>query len=113
MSRIRDYILLFVGALIQAVAMDWFLVPGRLAAGGVSGAAQIVNRYTGWPIGLMILVGNLPLFALGWKYLGGQRFLARTIFAVLAYSLLLDGLSLLVPKSLITGDPVLNALYGG
>ena len=111
-TRVRDYLLIVVGALIQALCMDLFLVPGQLAAGGVSGAAQIVNRYTGWPIGVMILIANLPLFVLGWRFLGGRRFLARTVFAVLTYSLLLDGLALILPHGL-TKDAFLNALYGG
>jgi uncharacterized membrane-anchored protein YitT (DUF2179 family) len=114
LTRLRDYALLLLGALIQALAMDLFLVPGQLAAGGVSGAAQIANRFTGWPIGLMIIALNLPLFVLGWRLLGGRRFLARTIFAVVAYSLLLDGLVLVLPQQGLTpNEPVLNALYGG
>ena len=40
--RVRDYGLILIGALLQALAMDLFLVPGQLAAGGVSGAAQII-----------------------------------------------------------------------
>jgi uncharacterized membrane-anchored protein YitT (DUF2179 family) len=92
--------------------MDLFLVPGQLAAGGVSGAAQIINRYTGWPIGVMIILGNLPLLILGWRGLGGRRVMVRSAVAVLAYALLLDGLRGFVPAGL-THDPVLNALYGG
>ncbi|MGH2522943.1 MAG: YitT family protein [Anaerolineales bacterium] len=112
LQRLRDYILILLGALIQALAMDLFLVPGRLAAGGVSGAAQIVNNYTGWPIGVMIILANIPLFWLGWRYLGGRRFMARTVVAVVSYAALLDLLVPLLPRGL-TGDPVLNALYGG
>ncbi len=112
MTRTRDYIYIALGALLQALAMDLFLVPARLAAGGVSGAAQIVNRYTGWPIGVMIILANLPLFVLGWRTLGGRRFMARTVTAVVLYSILLDLLPLVLPHGL-TDDPVLNALYGG
>lgn len=110
--RIRDYSLILTGALVQALAMDLFLVPGRLAAGGVSGLAQIVNGYTGWPIGVMVIVANLPLFALGLRHLGGRRFLFRTITAVVAYAVLLDLLRVALPAGL-TPDPVLNSLYGG
>jgi uncharacterized membrane-anchored protein YitT (DUF2179 family) len=112
LARLRDYALILVGAVLQALAMDLFLVPGRLAAGGVSGAAQIVNGYTGWPIGLMIILGNVPLFILGWRFLGGRRFMARTVAAVVLYAALLDLLANVVPPGL-TPDPVLNALYGG
>jgi len=112
LPRLRDYFLLLLGAVIQALSMDLFFIPGKLAAGGVSGTAQIINRYTGWPIGMMILFFNVPLFLLGWRYLGGRRFLARSIFTVVVYSVLVDALVLVLPKGL-TPDPVLNALYGG
>jgi uncharacterized membrane-anchored protein YitT (DUF2179 family) len=107
-----DASLILLGAAIQALAMDLFLIPGHLAAGGVSGAAQILNRFTGWPIGVMILVGNLPLFLLGWRFLGGRRFLGRTALAVLVYALLIDALAWRLPRGL-TSDPILNALFGG
>lgn len=110
--RLRDYGLILAGAFVQALAMHLFLIPAQLSAGGVSGAAQIVNRYTGWPIGLMILVANLPLFGLGWRYLGGRRFLARTILAVVAYALCIDWLPRFWPGGL-TQDIVLNTLFGG
>ncbi|MBF8285722.1 MAG: DUF2179 protein, partial [Anaerolineales bacterium] len=38
--RLRDYALLLLGAVIQALSMDLFFIPGKLAAGGVSGTAQ-------------------------------------------------------------------------
>lgn len=110
--RARDYSLIAAGALLQALAMVLFLIPGQLAAGGVSGLAIILNRYTGWPIGVMVMVGNIPLFVLGWRLLGGRRFMARTIAAVVLYSALLDLLALGLPGRL-TPDPVLNSLYGG
>jgi uncharacterized membrane-anchored protein YitT (DUF2179 family) len=108
----RDILLILIGAIIQALGMDLFLIPGKLAAGGVSGIAQIVNRYTGWPIGVMIILFNIPLFILGWRFLGGRRFLLRTFLAVGIYAVLIDFLALYLPRDL-TGDSVLNALFGG
>jgi uncharacterized membrane-anchored protein YitT (DUF2179 family) len=108
----RDILLILIGAIIQAVGMDLFLIPGKLAAGGVSGIAQIVNRYTGWPIGVMIILFNIPLFVLGWRFLGGRRFLLRTFLAVGIYAVLIDMLALYQPRDL-TSDSVLNALFGG
>jgi len=112
-SAVRDYGLIFSGALLQALALRIFLVPANLASGGVSGIAQIINHYTDWPIGLMIFIGNLPLFLLGWRYLGGTRFVLRTGFAIVAVSLLTDILAPFLPRVGVTPDPVLNALYGG
>jgi uncharacterized membrane-anchored protein YitT (DUF2179 family) len=117
-----DYLLIGVGALIQAFSLQVFYVPAHLASGGVSGIAQLVNHYTDWPIGMMVFAGNLPLFALGWRFLGGRSFVLRTAFAIAAYSLFTDLLlktPLFAPGGMasgligeLQGDIFLNSLYG-
>jgi uncharacterized membrane-anchored protein YitT (DUF2179 family) len=117
-----DYFLIVIAALIQALSLRLFFVPANLASGGVSGIAQLINHFTGWPIGLMILLGNIPLFALGWRFLGGGRFAGRTALAIFMYSAFTD---LLVQTPLfaasgagtrliqdLQGDIFLNSLYG-
>jgi uncharacterized membrane-anchored protein YitT (DUF2179 family) len=112
-STVRDYTLITLGALLQALALRVFLVPANLASGGVSGLAQIVHYYTGWPLGVMIFLGNLPLFLLGWRFLGGWRFMSRTVYAVFTVSLFTDLPLAFIPEDGLTQDLVLNALYGG
>lgn len=109
----RDYLLITLGALLQALSIRLFLVPAHLVNGGISGLAQIINYFTGLPIGLMILLGNIPLFILGWRYLGGPRFALRTAYAVLVISFFIDFLTLFLPQEGLTSDLFLNALYGG
>ena len=121
-STIRDYVLIVIAALIQAISLRLFFVPANLASGGVSGIAQLINHFTGWPIGLMILLGNIPLFALGWRFLGGYKFAARTAVAIFMYSTFTDLLlqtPLFAPNGAGTklindlqGDIFLSALYG-
>ncbi len=110
---IQAYAFILVGSLTQALAMRLFLIPGSLVSGGISGAAQLINHYTRWPIGLMIFTGNLPLFILGWRYLGGPRFALRTAVAVAIFSFLTDFLAFFLPAKGLTQDLVLNSLYGG
>lgn len=111
---VRDYVLIFAGAVIQAIGLRLFLVPADLASGGVTGISQLINHFTHWPIGVMVLVGNIPLFLLGWRFLGGRRFVLRTAFAILIYSLLVDILPQLriFPAQGLTDDIFLNSLYG-
>jgi len=111
---IQDILLILLGTLIQATSLRIFLVPAHLAPGGVSGLSQIINHFTGWPIGLMVLIGNIPLFGLGWRFLGGRRFAWRTAFAILTYSTALDQIIKLpfFPIHGLTNDIVLNSLYG-
>jgi uncharacterized membrane-anchored protein YitT (DUF2179 family) len=61
----------------------------------------------------MVIIGNIPLFILGWRYLGGFRFGLRTIFAVVLFSIFEDGLMWILPSNGLTSDLLLNALYGG
>ncbi len=110
---LRDYALILLGALVQALSMRLFLVPAQMVSGGISGAAQIINSYTQWPIGLMVFVGNIPLFLLGWRYLGRARFALRTAVAIAAFSLFTDLLVFFLPPEGVTSDMVLNCLYGG
>jgi uncharacterized membrane-anchored protein YitT (DUF2179 family) len=110
---IRDYSIVILGALVQAIAMRLFLVPSLLISGGLSGAAQLINYFNGWPIGVMVLIGNLPLFLLGWRYLGGRRFAIRTLIAIIAFSFFTDILVYWIPEEGMTHDLVLSSLYGG
>jgi uncharacterized membrane-anchored protein YitT (DUF2179 family) len=111
---VRDYALILAGALFEAVSLRLFMVPAQLASGGISGISQLINHFTGWSIGLMVFIGNIPLFILGWRFLGGRRFAVRTLVAVLAYSVFIEGVYWLpfFPKNGLTNDLVLNTLYG-
>lgn len=108
----RDYLLIIAGAFLQAISLRLFLVPAHLASGGVSGISQLINHYTTWPIGLMVFIGNIPLFVIGLRFLGGRRFAARTAVAVITYSFFVDWLVLFLPAHGLTDDIFLNALYG-
>ena len=112
-KTVREYLVVLLGALVQAFAMRLFLVPGQLVSGGISGAAQIINHFAPIPIGLMVFIGNIPLFVLGWRFLGGPRFALRTAIAVGAFALFTDLLVFLIPAEGMTQDNVLNALFGG
>jgi len=109
---IRDLGLIIIGALAQAVGLRLFLIPANLASGGVSGIAQLINNFTGWPIGLMVFVGNLPLFVIGWRFLGGRKFGLRTAVAIITYSVAVDVLAYFLPENGLTDDIFLNSLYG-
>jgi uncharacterized membrane-anchored protein YitT (DUF2179 family) len=113
----RRFLLLFIGVLISALGYSLFQVPFNLAAGGVSGISIIIAEFTGWRIGAMILLMNVPLWFLGYHYLGGWRFLWRTIAAVVIFSAAIDLFNGYLPQLLdefpITDDILLSALYGG
>lgn len=110
---LRQAALLAVGAILLALSVDLFLVPADLAPGGVTGLAIILHRLIGSPVGVMMLVLNLPMLALGFLRLGRFQFLIRTAFVVLLYNLGVDLLARWLPPQGLTQDLLLNALFGG
>jgi uncharacterized membrane-anchored protein YitT (DUF2179 family) len=109
----KNFLLLTIGAIILAVNLNIFLAPSKLAPGGVMGIAVIVNAFTGWPLGLIMLVFNIPLLVLGFFNLGRFNFLIHTSYVVLVYSFGADLMVSWLPASGITDDLLLNAIYGG
>lgn len=111
-TNMKDYGVIILGGIIQALAMRFFLVPARLVSGGISGIAQLVNYFIEFPIGTMIFLGNIPLFLLGFRYLGALRFALRTAVAVISFSFFTNLFGHYLPDN-ITNDLILQTLYGG
>lgn len=110
---VRDYTLMTAGAILVAISVDLFLVPNDVVTGGITGLAQILNDLFGTPIGVVSLIINLPLLALGIRYLGFV-FGVRTIYATVALSLAIDLLAPYVERYTgVVRDPLLYTLYGG
>lgn len=106
-----------VGVVLTAFALDAFLIPNRLAAGGVSGLATVIYYAMTARFGVTILVGtqmlvmNAILFLIAWR-VRGLRYLAKTLYGAVGLSVLVDALSPFVPH-LATQDLLLAALWGG
>lgn len=107
-----DYFLLTIGSIILAINFDIFLAPFNIAPGGVSGMAIILHEFTGWLLGLTMLVLTIPMLVLGFYYLGRFRFLIRAFYVTVIYSVGVDLLATFLPPG-VTDDVLLNAIYGG
>ncbi len=105
-----DYIGITIGSAMLALSLSLFLIPNRIAAGGLSGLATIIYYWTGLPVGTMTLLMNIPLFIAGVKFLG-RSFGPRTIYGMILYSVFIDLFQPLVP--IITKDLLLASIYGG
>ncbi len=113
----KDYLGITLGTFLTAFALDAFLVPGQLAAGGASGLATIFY-YLGielWgspiPIGFQTLIMNALLLVPVYRS-GGFRYASRTIFGIVTLSVFTDALVPFIPP-LAPDNEMLECLWGG
>lgn len=112
MKQVKSYLwpilVITVGTLLSATAFNQLLIPNRMLSGGIAGLSIIVNTLTGWPTGILVLLMNIPILYLGYRYIGG-KFIILTSLAVLSFSSFLD----VVPLSPAVNDLLLAAIFGG
>ena len=107
-ERFFSYVQILLGSLIGGAAYPLFLTPNRIAPGGITGIATILNFLLKWPVGTVSLVLNIPLFLVGYKTMG-KIFAFRSLVATILFSVFID----VLPLQPVINDPMLGALYGG
>ena len=108
--EIIDYIGIFIGVNITALGLVWFLIPNKIAAGGVSGLATILYYLWQWPVGVVILLVNIPLF-LACLLVFGPNFGMKTVFGTVLLSVVIEYWGAFLHP--LTLDPLLGSLWGG
>lgn len=108
---LRDYTWIFLGAVLYSLSFDWFYVPNQIGFGGLTALGMILNHLSpAIPIGGVVLVLNIPIFILGWRFLGGHT-LVSSLFAMAATSVLVDLIAAVYTFPPM--DPMLAAVFGG
>jgi len=78
-----------VGAAIFGIAYAWFLIPYKIAPGGVGGISQIFYHLFNFPAGITMIVLNIPLFIFGISLIG-RKFGLSSLYGMLAGSFFTD-----------------------
>ena len=100
-----------LGCAVYALCFNWFFQPNSIAMGGFTGLAQIINRLIPvFPVGMTVLVMNVPLLILGVRR-QGVKLLVATLYATAVSSLMIDGLAMVYTFPAM--DPLLACIYGG
>ena len=109
-ETLKDLASYAVGASMSAVSIRMFTAPNRIAPGGISGISTMINYLSGWPIGMLSLLLNIPLFLWAvWDI--GYRMVLKTIVATVFVSAGIDLLGLFIQP--YEGNPMLAAIFGG
>jgi len=106
---LRDALLILIGSVLCATAINGILIPHSFVTGGITGLSLIIHKFTpriglGW----IYLILNIPLFILAWMAVG-RRFFFYSIFGTLALTLAIA----FVQVTINLEDRMLNALLAG
>ena len=105
------YFWITVGSILYGFAFDWFYTPNLIGYGGITGVGQVVNAFIpAIPIGMFVLVINIPLFILGWKFIGGHL-LVTSLYSMVVSSVAVDAFALIIDFQPM--DQMLAAVCGG
>lgn len=113
MRKFKEYLYITLGIFLLAISIEFFMAPNKIAAGGVTGLAIIVNYYIpSFSVGILILIMNILLFITAFIVIGG-RFGAKTIYASLGLSAIMWFMELfLTPQMIPTDDLMLASVFG-
>lgn len=104
-----EAVLIILGSMIMAIGTALFLLPNQLSSGGFSGVATIPYYFFKWPVGITILVLNIPCFILTYLRLGKEVFL-KSLLGTASLSFFIDFFD---KYQALTSDKFLACIYGG
>lgn len=109
---VKEYGLITFGILLVALSVEYFFAPNNLAAGGVTGAAIVINALVpSLSVGSITLVLNVILFIVAFGLIGGN-FGGKTIFASLGLSVIMWIIEKFFNPFAITTDLVIATTFG-
>jgi uncharacterized membrane-anchored protein YitT (DUF2179 family) len=113
-AETKKIIVVLIGALLNALSLNLFLIPADVYSSGFTGVAQLLSsviiEYTAFTIstGILLLLLNIPVAILGWLKVG-KSFTLYSFLSVVATTVFLG----LIPLQSLSDDILLNAVFGG
>lgn len=114
-SKVFEYLMVALGTVLMAVAVNFVFEPMDMVTGGVSGFAIVVKYWTepfidgGVPVWLSNLLANIPLFVIAIVVLG-RKYIAKTLYATICFTV---ALYIVPSQDISNNDFVLASIYGG
>lgn len=109
LKKVFEFVMILVGAVIAAFAIEEFLVPCTILDGGVVGIGIIINNLTGLKLGLVTFILNMPFLIVGAKKLG-RIFIVKSAYAMVVFSVFLEIFS---RATNATSEYLLAVCFGG
>lgn len=115
-NLLLTFLVVIISALLFAVQLNMFLIPGDIYSGGIAGLAQlttyVINNFSPFPgiiqTGTLNFIYNIPVLLLSYFKLG-KRFTILTMIVVAVLTLF----TYVVPIVHVSSNPLLNAISAG
>ncbi|HDR7534446.1 TPA: YitT family protein [Bacillus cereus] len=103
-------VMVIIGALITAYGLESVLIPNNVSDGGVTGLSIVGSELFGLPLGILIVVINIPFVWLGHKQIG-KSFAINSVIGII--SLAFGTILMHQVPTIIHGDTLLVTVVGG
>lgn len=107
---LRDLFLVVSGSAIFSISVNMFSSPNNIVQGGLTGIGTVMNYLFSLPIGAVMLVLNIPLFALALRQLR-FKFVIKTVISTFIFTSLIDLGAYIIPA--YKGDVLLGCIFCG
>ena len=108
-TAVVDCAVIAAGAVLMGIALSVFMVPFKIAPGGVSGLATVLHYLTGLRVSVLIPLINIPIFIIGIIRLERDS-IVKSVFGTVVLSIATETAAILPPP---TSDPLISAVFGG
>ena len=109
-SMLWDLFLVVSGSALFSLSVNMFSSPNNIVQGGLTGIGTIANYLFSLPIGTVVFVLNIPLFALALRSLR-LKFVIKTVIATAVFSTFIDIGAYFIPP--YKGDMLLSCIFCG
>lgn len=104
----KDIAMLITGVASAAFGLEGFLLPNTFIDGGATGIALTITAYSGLPLGVWLVLVNLPFVFMAYSMIG-KEFAVKTIAGIAALAMTVT----VVHFPEVTHDKLLVAVFGG
>jgi len=112
----QEFLIINIGLFVCSLGIVNFLIPSKLAAGGVTGMSTLIYYLLEVPVGITMLALNVPIFLLG-LYVYGKEYAVKClcgIFLFPAYTGLAEAFfSFDTLKTFSGSNPLAGAVFAG
>ncbi|WP_294392863.1 YitT family protein [uncultured Clostridium sp.] len=109
---LKSYLIITFGIILVAISVEYFFAPNNLAAGGVTGAAIVINAlFPILSVGVLTLIMNAALFVVAFMFIDGN-FGVKTIYASLGLSVILWIIEKFFNPIPVTTDIMMATIFG-